>query len=162
MEHVIEQCGPFGRFQFLHTFFLVFFPIASGIVNFYFVFGAAEPDYVCRSARGHQIDPTQCFYEGMDETNQTDSYWCTEWVYDRTVFGKTFTEEANLVCQHRIYRSFLASALQCGAMCIFFTGQITDFIGRRRSMHLLVGLFVGVSIITQSLIQFATMTITQK
>ena len=87
---------------------------------------------------------------------------CTDWIYDRRIFGKTFTEETNLICQHSIHRSFVATMLQMGAMFIFFTGQITDIIGRRRSIQLLIGLLLITSIITQGLLQFVPMSINQK
>ena len=160
LENVIEQCGPFGRFQCLHAIFLLFFPVASGIVNFYFVFGAAEPAFICASTNktNHSIN----FQWQTEQTNQTTCEMCSDWIYDQSLFGKTFTEEANLVCQHRTYRSLLATSLQAGAMFIFFTGQITDFIGRRRSMHLLVAFFILTSLITQALMQFAPISINQK
>lgn len=165
---MIDQCGPFGRYQWIHTCFLLLFPVASGIVNYYFIFGAAEPGYTCQlidqlNATGQiRIDQSQCFYYTIDEFNQTQSKPCSRWTYDQTVFGKTFTEEANFVCQHRFHRSLLASALQIGAMFIFFTGQLTDVLGRRRAMSLLVGLFLSVSLVTQTLLQFVPMTINQK
>jgi MFS family permease len=52
--------------------------------------------------------------------------------------------------------------LQIGAMLIFFTGQITDLIGRRRSIQLLIALLLIVSVITQGLLQFVPMSINQK
>lgn len=168
LEQVIEQCGSFGRYQLFHACFLLLFPIASGVVNYYFIYGAAEPTFTCQtthlmnSTDRIDIDRSQCFYKRIDENNQTHREICSQWSYDRTIFGKTFTEEANLVCQHRLYRSFLATALQIGAMFIFFSGQITDLIGRRRSLHLLVGLFLLSSLITQTIMQFVPITIDQK
>ena len=83
-------------------------------------------------------------------------------MYDQSIFGKTFTEEANLICQHNIRRSFLATSLQMGAMLMFFAGRITDIIGRRRSLHLLIAILLSVSVVTQGLLQFVPMSINQK
>ena len=87
---------------------------------------------------------------------------CKSWIYDRSIFGKTFTEEANFVCEYNIRRSFLATIFQMSGMLILFIGQITDLIGRRRSIQLLIGLLLISSIITQGLLQFVTLSINQK
>jgi len=169
LERVIEECGSFGRYQYIHFFFLTFFPIAVGIFNFYYVFGAAEIPYQCHMSDeilpefSIEVLPSQCSYQLKDNLNKTiDISSCTNWIYDQRIFGKTFTEEANLICQHNIHRSFLATIFQIGAMLIFFAGQITDIIGRRRSIQLLIGLLLITSIITQGLLQFVPMSIIQK
>lgn len=108
----------------------------------------------------------ECVYIGVvaNETVFTRTYAgsCSEWTYDRRVFGKTFVEELNLVCRHSELRPLLSSALQFGAMFMFFTGRMTDRIGRRRSMHLLIALLLITSITTQSLLQYVPMSLNQK
>ncbi len=168
-EHVIEECGSFGRYQYIHFFFLTFFPIATGIYNFYYVFGAAETPYQCQVSNdlhpefNISILPSQCSYLLKNNFNETiGTFPCKSWTYDRSIFGKTFTEEANLICQYSIHRSFLSTMLQTGAMLVFFTGQITDMIGRRRLIQLLIGLLLITSIITQGILQFVSISINQK
>ena len=79
LERVIEECGSFGRYQYIHFFFLTFFPIASGIFNFYYVFGAAEIPYKCHISNeippefNIEILPSQCSYQLKDNLNET--YW---------------------------------------------------------------------------------------
>ena len=87
---------------------------------------------------------------------------CTNWTYDRSIYGRTFTEEANFVCEKDFFRSFLSTMLQLGAMLIFFTGQLTDVIGRRRSAQLLVIFILTIFCITQGLMQWVPMSINQK
>jgi hypothetical protein len=167
LEQVIEECGSMGRYQYLHYFFLTFFPIATGIFNFYYVFGGAEPVHTCDVS--HEISTKivvyadKCSYLVKENFNESmEILPCTKWIYDRSVFGQTFTEEANFVCRYSVYRSFVATALQIGAMLIFFTGQLTDVIGRRLSIRLLVALLLITSVITQGLIQFIPMSINLK
>jgi MFS family permease len=169
LERVIEECGSFGRYQYIHFFFLTFFPIASGIFNFYYVFGAAEIPYECnmpfKIPQDFSIEvlSSQCAYTLKNYQNKTiGPYPCESWKYDRTIFGKTFTEEADLICEYNIRRSFLSTSLQMGGMFMFFAGQITDIIGRRRSMQLVVAILLIVSLITQGLLQFVPMPINQK
>ena len=172
LERVIEGCGSFGRYQRLHLAFLLLFPIASGIFNYYYVFGVAETPHTCLPPKELPLGVTlitldrQCLLIGIvgDETGNLRHliHSCTEWTYDRRVFGKTFVEEANLVCSNSVFRSLLSTALQLGAMSMFFTGQITDRIGRRRSMHLLIALLLLTCMTTQTLLQFVPMSIDLK
>lgn len=169
LEQVIEECGSLGRYQYIHFFFLTFFPIATGILNFYYVFGAAETPYKCYVSDeipanvSIEILSNQCSYKLKENFNKTMGIFpCTTWFYDRSIFGQTFTEEANLVCQYSMHRSLIATMLQMGAMLLFFSGQMTDIIGRRRSIKLLIALLLTTSVITQGLLQFIPMSINQK
>ncbi|CAF5196615.1 unnamed protein product, partial [Rotaria magnacalcarata] len=165
LERVIEECGSFGRYQYIHFFFLILFPVATGIYNFYYVFASVETSYQCIAS--HNIDqgfsleisPSQCSYEIKNVQNQTMGIFpCTNWIYNPSIYGRTFTEEANFICQYRYYLSLLAAMLQIGAMFILFTGRITDWLGRRCSLILLVGQLLVTSLITQGLLQFVPMS----
>ena len=165
----MEQCGSFGRYQYLHFFFLSLFPIASGIINFYYVFAAAKTPYTCHVENKSpanisiEMSSSQCSYKLTNDLNETlGEFSCTNWTYDRSVFGLTFTEEANFICENRFYRSFVSTMLQLGAMLVIFTGQLTDLIGRRRSAQLLVSLLLTTFLITQGLLQWVPMSINQK
>jgi len=169
LEYVLSKCGAFNRYQFVHFFFILLLPTASGIFNFYYVFGAAYVPHRCdiddkyQSNFSIEISSTQCSYALKNASNQTiETYTCQKWTYDRTRFGKTFTEEINLVCHYDIQRSYLATILQIGAMMIFFSGKLTDMIGRRRSTHILVSLLILTSLITQGLLQYVSLTDNQK
>ncbi|CAF3428837.1 unnamed protein product [Rotaria socialis] len=169
LERVIEECGSFGRYQYMHFFFLILFPVATGVYNFYYVFASAETSYQCITpyniSQGFslEISPSQCSYEIKNVQNQTMGIFpCTNWIYNPTIYGRTFTEEANFICQHSFYHSLLATTLQIGAMFTFFTGRLTDWIGRRCSLRLLVGQLLVTSLITQGLLQFVPMSTNHK
>ncbi|CAF1375501.1 unnamed protein product, partial [Didymodactylos carnosus] len=142
LDDVIQQCGSLSRFQYFHYFFLNLIPIVTGTINFFYVYGVAEPLYRCRlpdtiwsndqyhpfnSTHQHLIDAwiinqDQCsirkplFNNLSQPSNETIA--CSRWVYDRSVFGRTFTEEADFVCINNIKRSLLSSALQIGAILL--------------------------------------------
>ncbi|CAF5121430.1 unnamed protein product, partial [Rotaria sp. Silwood1] len=48
VDSVLKQCGDFGRFQLFHYFFLNLLQISTGLVAFYYIYGAAEPEHRCR------------------------------------------------------------------------------------------------------------------
>ena len=112
---------------------------------------------------GSHTDRFNSMFLSKNRRMESDASWsvCTVDVRSNNIW-KTFTEEANFVCQYRLYRSFLATALQIGAMLIFFSGQITDLVGRRRALQLLVGFFLVISFGTQAAMQFLPITIEQK
>lgn len=166
LDQVIDECGAFHRYQYIHFFFLSFFTIASAIVNFYYVFGGAENPYFCQVPEPitrSEVLPSQCEFLVRDSRRGNASVRpCTRWEYDRSVFGETFTSEANFVCERSLERSLLATVLQLGAMLIFFVGQVSDKIGRRRTLQMLTGLYLISSVTTQSLLQFVQLSINQK
>jgi len=126
LENVIRRCGDFNRFQFIHYFFISILNFSSSITGFYYVFGLAEPLFRCRLPsnvwpddnkylfdnkthsdllKQYQYLPSQCRINGTD---------CTSFVYDRSVFGRTFTEEANYVCSASVKKTWLSTAHQIG------------------------------------------------
>src|SRR5690348_9599908 len=95
--------------------------MSAGVISFYYVFGAAEPDHRCRLPEN--IWPNDIQYNSINQTHEIylnnyipkakdGKHWekCVRyttdninntpvkcpngWVYDRSIFGYTFTEEA--------------------------------------------------------------------
>lgn len=127
LENVIRRCGDFNRFQLIHYIFLNLLNMGSGITGFYYVFGLAEPLFRCRlptdvwpnDDQFHSPNDTHRFllqlyqYNTSSCVNRNGSR-CEQFVYDRTVFGRTFTEEANYICTDSIKKTWLATAYQIG------------------------------------------------
>ena len=101
--------------------------MGGGINAFYYVFGVAEPSFRCRLPPHIWLDNDQ--YESINSTHQLlidewisstskcdniNGSKCTDFVYDRSVFGRTLTEDANFVCTHAIKRTWLATMFQIG------------------------------------------------
>ncbi|CAF0978711.1 unnamed protein product [Rotaria sordida] len=123
LDGVMRLCGDLGRFQLIHFFFLNLVSMSAGIVAFYYVFGAADPEHRCQlppsvwpnDVHYWPINQTHEFYINAYIPKGTDGKWnkcmryttnkqnstlinCPNgWAYDRSVFGYTFTEEANLL-----------------------------------------------------------------
>ncbi|CAF2784339.1 unnamed protein product [Rotaria sp. Silwood2] len=129
LDDVIHQCGGFGRFQLRQYCFLSLIQITAGLAAFYYVYGAAEPDHRCRLAPSlwpnddtyTPINRTHAFFlqlyipakEGKwDQCNLFDSLNMNKsliecpngLVFDRTIYGFTFTEAIGLVCRNKFER----------------------------------------------------------
>ena len=128
LENVLRRCGDFGRYQWTHYIFLNLITIGSGIVGYYYVFGVAEPSFRCRLPSS--VWPYDDPFEPINTTHQVlINEWllstskchgvngsiCTDIVYDRSVFGRTFTEDAKLVCGNAVKRTWLSTSAQIGA-----------------------------------------------
>ena len=128
LENVLRRCGDLGRYQVIHYIFLNFIAMGSGINAFYYVFGVAEPLFRCRiplnvwpdedpfysinTTHQRMIDIWQSPNSNCENINGSR---CNDFVYDRSVFGRTFTEEANFVCGNAVKRTWFATAYQIGA-----------------------------------------------
>jgi hypothetical protein len=128
LENVLRRCGDFGRFQFIHFFFLNLITIVSGITTYYYVFGVAEPSFRCRLPSNiwphdDQFKPINNTHQLLIETwlsssskcDDINGSICSDFVYDQSVFGRTFTEDANFVCRNAVKKTWLATLYQIGA-----------------------------------------------
>jgi hypothetical protein len=127
LENVLRRCGDFGRYQLIHYIFLNLIWISAGINGYYYVFGVAEPSFRCQLPSNIWPDDDQ--FQSINSTHQylIDSFIlptskceningskCIHFVYDRSVFGLTFTESSNFVCSNAVQRTWLATAYQIG------------------------------------------------
>lgn len=156
LDDVLRRCGDFNRFQWFHYLFLNTIAISSGLVSFYYVYGAAEPEHRCRLPisvwpNDNQFNPTDTEYVNLlhryipmdndkwdqchlwnvtnDNTSLVD---CSNgWVFDRSVFGLTFTEEANLVCHDKVKKSWLSTCVQMAGFLLVVIGTLADRFGRK-------------------------------
>ena len=155
LDNILQKCGDLGRFQFIHYFFLNLIAMNAGVVSFYYIFAAAEPDHRCQLPEN--IWPNDIHYKPINQTHEMlinnyipktkdQKQWekCVRytndthincpngWVYDRSIFGYTFTEEANFVCQNESQKSWLATALQLGGFSLLIIGTLADKYGRKK------------------------------
>jgi hypothetical protein len=127
LENIVRRCGDFNRYRLIHYIFLTLITIGSGILSFYYVFGVAEPSFRCRiplmvwpdDDRFEFINAThqllvETWLSSTSQCNDINGSTCVEFVYDRSVFGRTFTEDANFVCNNAVKRTWLSTVYQIG------------------------------------------------
>ncbi|UJR17937.1 hypothetical protein I4U23_004836 [Adineta vaga] len=149
--------------------------MGSGINTFYYIFGMAEPPFRCRLPQN--IWPHEDQYHYTNSTHQVlidtwisstskceliDGFKCTDFVYDRNDFGRTFTEDANFVCSNAIKRTWLATAYQIGMTSTLISGPLADKIGRRKMIQIITIIIFVISLIIQMCLQLIRMTINIK
>jgi hypothetical protein len=127
LENVIKRCGDFNRFQLLHYIFLSLLNFSSGVTGFYYVFGLAEPKFRCQLPSNvwpnddqfnsynisHSLLLDQ-FQYSTSKCKDINGSTCSSFVYDRSVFGRTFTEDAGYICDDSIQKTWLSTAYQIG------------------------------------------------
>lgn len=127
LENVLRKCGDFGRYQWMHFCFLCLLNFSSGMTGFYYVFGLASPLFRCRLPSDIWPDDNQ--YQSINVTHQRliDTYIkspsvckyanesvCHDFVFDRTVYGKTFTEEALFICNNALKKTWISTVYEIG------------------------------------------------
>ena len=161
--------------------------ISSGLVSFYYVYGAAEPEHRCRLPvavwpNDNQFNPTDTEYVNLlhryipIENNKWDQchLWnltndntslvdCSNgWVFDRNVFGLTFTEEASLVCRDKAKKSWLATLVQSAGFLLVLIGTLADRFGRKAIIISVSLLLLTTCLPMQIIMQWVPMSIDVK
>lgn len=187
LESVLHQCGGLSRFQWLQIFFLNLVQISAGLAAFYFVYGAAEPNHRCRLApsvwpNDNQYNPInsthelflklyfpaqdgkwdQCHLFDSTDLNKTLIECPNGWVFDRSVFGFTLTEEMDLVCRAKPKKSLLSILVQSGGFLVLIAGVLADKFGRKRTALSVSILIFTVCLVLQIAMQWISMPIKLK
>ncbi|CAF1001300.1 unnamed protein product, partial [Rotaria sordida] len=101
-------------------------------------------------------------WQRTSKCNDFNGSVCADFVYDRSVFGRTFTEEANLVCHNAVKRTWLSTLYQVGGFVVLVTGTMSDKVGRRKMIQILTILLFLVPLLTEILLQTITMSVNAK
>ncbi len=126
LENILRKCGDLNRYQLINYIFLNLITLGSGITTYYYVFGVAEPSYRCRLP--FQVWPYEDQYRSINTTHQYlmnefqqtsachdfNGSICENFVYDRSVFGRTLTEEGNYICLNSLKKTWLSTMYQVG------------------------------------------------
>jgi hypothetical protein len=126
LENVLRKCGDLGRYQLINYIFLNLITLGSGITTYYYVFGVAEPSYRCQLPFNiwpydDQYQPINITHQDLinqwqqsSKCNDINGSICRNFIYDRSVFGRTFTEEGNYICEKSLQKTWLSTMYQVG------------------------------------------------
>jgi hypothetical protein len=187
LDDVLRRCGGFNRFQWFHYLFLNIIQFFTGMVSLYYVYGAAEPEHRCRlpsqfwpndnqfnptntqhKAHLHQYIPMkngkwdQCHLWNSTSSDKSLIDCSNGWVFDRSIFGFTFTEEASLVCDAAPKKSWLATLVQAAAFALLIIGALADKFGRKASIIGVNLLLMTICLLMQIVMQWIPMSINSK
>ncbi|CAF3978020.1 unnamed protein product [Rotaria magnacalcarata] len=189
LDIILQKCGDLGRFQLFHYFFINLISMSAAVVGFYYVFAAANIDHRCRlpdnvwpnDNQYHPINKKheilinlyipkikdgkkweECVRYLNGTINDTLVACPNGWAYDRSVFGYTFTEEANFVCGSQPKKSWIATLMQCGGFALLFIGSFADKFGRKKTITTVSIILFIICLITQIMIQWIPMSINIK
>jgi len=123
LETVLKRCGDFGPYQWMHFALLCLLNLSSGMTGFYFVFGLAEPPFRCKLPSNVWPDDNQ--YNFINDTHKylsslssqcedINGSRCNNFLFDQSVYGRTFTEEAGFVCSNALKRTWISTVYEIG------------------------------------------------
>ncbi|CAF1467909.1 unnamed protein product [Adineta steineri] len=172
IDQLLHDAGSFGLYQKLQFFLVGLLAVLPAMTAFSYVFIAATPDHRCQLNLDNftdtykiQSDIHQNYINKyisselkdpkctMYDKNFPNRYPipCTQWVFDDTFYNTTISTEWNLVCTRLHLKGITQNAYIIGTSGSFLTGIMSDRLGRRTTMYLLILLMVLVLNSTQIL-----------
>lgn len=82
---------------------------------------------------------------------------CLTWLYDQSMYGPTIATEWNLVCVRSYLKALTQNAYIMGTACAILSGIMSDKIGRKTSMMIMITLMAIVLNFTQLLMHQQTL-----
>ena len=90
------------------------------------------------------------------------NFKCVEWIYKESLYGTTTVTDWDLVCLKSHLKAVTQNAFILGTGCSVFTGILSDKLGRRTALLLMITLMVFVLNITQFLMHSAILDAEEK
>ncbi len=87
---------------------------------------------------------------------------CLEWLYDDTIYGRTIVTDWNLVCLKSYFKALTQNAYIMGTAGSIFSGIMSDKLGRKTAMMIMITLMAIVLNVTQLLMHQADLSNTSK
>ena len=90
------------------------------------------------------------------------SFKCLEWLYDPSLYGPTISNEWDLVCVRSHLKAATQNAYIIGTAGAILSGIMSDRLGRKKTLFILIALTIVVLNATQLLMQNSRLNNTQK
>ncbi|XP_067674641.1 organic cation transporter protein-like [Haliotis asinina] len=85
---------------------------------------------------------------------------CSKWVYDKSMFTSTITEDLNLICDNKVMRSHSNMAVMAGKLAgSFGQGLISDIFGRKRALMMFLCVMICVGFLNYVIRDFTSLII---
>lgn len=156
MEKLINEVGPFGKYQKLILILCGFVSSLTATTIFSTIFSTADPGLVCSFKNDtdeikNLAKPCEIWSTIMESKrlNQTCDYECK---FSDKYYGITMVTEWELVCDKSYLVGLTQTAYMVGTVSGLFIGYFSDKYGRKRStfvMILLLTLVLAISELTQ-------------
>ncbi|CAF1172767.1 unnamed protein product [Rotaria sordida] len=167
IDQLLNDAGSFGLYQKIQFFLVGLLAILPAMTAFNYVFIAATPDHRCHLPLINFTDTFQI--QSNEHENYINQYIplslkdrkcylksinknlipCSKWVFDNTFYNTTISTEWNLVCDRLHLKGITQNAYIIGTSGSFLTGIMSDKLGRRTTMYLLILILVIVLNSTQ-------------
>ncbi|XP_048258453.1 organic cation transporter protein-like [Haliotis rufescens] len=187
-DEILTQVGEFGTYQ-KRLLFLIFLPSAmtafltlSGVFTLYIpphrcaVPGLSNDTYAIQGDNHRRLvnltipikdgayskcdvytDDVTDLAKRADNSSQSQ---CGEWVYDKSMFTSTITEDLNLVCDNKVMRSHSNMAVMAGKLVgSFGQGLVSDIFGRKKSFMMSLCVMICVGFLNYVIQDFASLII---
>lgn len=172
IDQLLNDAGSFGLYQKVQFLLVGLLAVLPAMTAFNYVFIAATPDHRCQlnltnfndtfriQSSEHQqyVDryiPSdkklrQC-YINASTAQRKHLVKCTKWVFDTTFYNTTISTEWDLLCDKLHLKGITQNAYIMGTSGSLISGIMSDKLGRRTTMYLLILLMVIVLNTTQIL-----------
>ncbi|CAF2050839.1 unnamed protein product [Rotaria magnacalcarata] len=170
IDQLLNDAGSFGLYQKIQFLLVGILAVLPAMTAFNYVFIAATPDHRCQLPLTNFTDTFQV--QSSEHQNYINQYIpssarlrkcylndinsqdkkiipCSKWVFDSTFYNTTISTDWNLICDRLHLKGITQNAYIMGTSGSFLTGIMSDRLGRRTTMYLLILVLVLVLNTTQ-------------
>ncbi|CAF1206596.1 unnamed protein product [Didymodactylos carnosus] len=160
VDQLLDECGSFGLYQIGQFFLVGLLAVLPAMVAFNYVFIAATPEHRCKT------HPNDTEYRTIKSRNPCSIDSPTNktikcpygWVYSPEHYESTIVTDWTLVCDRLHLKGLTQNFYILGTGCSILSGIMSDKLGRRTTMYLLIILMTFTLNITQIMMHSTTMT----
>lgn len=170
IDQLLDDAGSFGLYQKIQFLLVGLLAVLPAMTAFSYVFIAATPDHRCQLPLKNLTDTFQiqspehkyyinqyipssskfrkCYLNDIN-SNKGKLIPCKKWVFDNTFYTTTISTDWDLLCDRLHLKAITQNAFIMGTSGSFLSGIMSDRLGRRTTMYLLITVLVIVLNATQ-------------